>query len=173
MTLYIVRHSLAVPKKEWVGDDVDRPLTKRGINQSQVLARWSIGIEVRSILSSPTRRCLDTVAGIAAAHDLPVHAHNELAVGDTQHAKDLVDALLADDLDVLICTHGENVLPILRAIRPRVISGKKWASKGSVWTLINTARGIVASYTPNADLLRSDERTEVKDTKRAREGDGS
>ena len=66
-------------------------------------------------MSSPTRRCLDTVAGVAAAHDLPVLTRSELAIGDTQLAKDLVDALLADDLDVLICTHGENVLPILRA----------------------------------------------------------
>ena len=157
MTLYIVRHSLAVPKKQWTGDDVDRPLTKRGIAQSEVLARWSMGIELSSILSSPTRRCLDTVAGIAAAHDLPVLVRSELAIGDDQPAKDLVAALLADGLDVLICTHGENVLPVLRAIRPRVISGKKWASKGSVWTLTNSDRGIVASYTPNADLLRSDE----------------
>ena len=116
-----------------------------------------MGIELSSIMSSPTRRCLDTVAGIAAAHDLPVLARSELAIGDTQLAKDLVDALLADDLDVLICTHGENVLPILRAIRPRVISGKKWASKGSVWTLMNSDRGIVASYTPNTGLLRTDE----------------
>jgi 8-oxo-(d)GTP phosphatase len=157
MTLYIVRHSLAVPKKEWVGDDVDRPLTKRGIAQSKVLAKWSVGIEVSSIMSSPTRRCLDTVAGIAAAHDLPVITRSELAIGDGQPAKDLVAALLADDADVLICTHGENVVPILRAIRPRVISGKKWASKGSVWTLTNSDRGIVATYTPNAALLRSDE----------------
>ncbi len=74
-----------------------------------------MGIELSSIMSSPTRRCLDTVAGVAAAHDLPVLARSELAIGDTQLAKDLVAALLADDLDVLICTHGENVLPILRA----------------------------------------------------------
>ena len=157
MTLYIVRHSLAVPRKEWSGDDVDRPLTKRGIAQSKVLARWSTGIELSSILSSPTRRCLDTVAGIAAAHDLPVLARSELAIGDTQPAKELVAELLASDLDVLICTHGENVLPVLRALRPRVISGKKWASKGSVWTLARGDRGIVASYTPNTELLRSDE----------------
>ena len=90
MTVYIVRHSLAVPKKEWTGDDVDRPLTKRGITQSKVLARWSLGIELSSIMSSPTRRCLDTVAGVAAAHDLPVLTRSELAIGDTQLAKDLV-----------------------------------------------------------------------------------
>ena len=156
MTLYIVRHSLAVPKKEWTGDDVDRPLTKRGIAQSKVVARWSMGIVLSSIMSSPTRRCLDTVAGVAAAHDLPVLVRTELAIGDTQLAKDLVAALLADDLDVLVCTHGENVLPILRAIRPRAISGKKWASKGSVWTLRNSDGGVEASYAPNADLVRAD-----------------
>jgi phosphohistidine phosphatase SixA len=157
MTVYIVRHSLAVPRKEWEGNDVDRPLTKRGVAQSEVVARWSTGIELSSIMSSPTRRCLDTVAGVAAAHDLPVLTRSELAIGDTQLAKDLVSALLAEDLDVLICTHGENVLPILRDIRPRAISGKKWASKGSVWTLMNSDRGVVASYAPNTGLLPTDE----------------
>jgi hypothetical protein len=116
-----------------------------------------MGIALSSILSSPTRRCLDTVAGIAAVHDLPVLARSELGIGEVQPAKDLVAELLADDLDVLICTHGENVVPILSALRPRVISGKKWASKGSVWTLEKSDRGIAASYTPNADLLRSDD----------------
>jgi 8-oxo-dGTP diphosphatase len=155
VTVYIVRHSLAVPKKQWEGDDSDRPLTKRGSAQSQVLARWSMGVGLSSVFSSPTRRCLDTVIGIAAAHDLPVIARSELGIGDAGPAKDLVAALLADDADVLVCTHGENVVPILRALRPRVISGKKWASKGSVWTLVNTDRGIVASYTTNADLARA------------------
>ena len=156
MTVYIVRHSLAVPRKQWEGDDDDRPLTKRGSAQSEVLARWSTGVELSSVLSSPTRRCLDTVIGIAAAHGLPVIARGELAIGDGRPAKDLVAALLADDAEVLICTHGENLLPILRGVRPRAISGtKRGAAKGSVWTLMQTDRGVVASYATNADLLRS------------------
>ncbi len=156
MTVYIVRHSLAVPKKQWTGDDADRPLTKRGSAQSQVLATWSMGVGLSSVLSSPTRRCLDTVIGVAAAHDLPVIARSELAIGDGRPAKDLVAALLADDAEVLICTHGENVVPILRGIRPRAISGtKRGAAKGSVWTLMQTDRGVVATYATNADLLRS------------------
>jgi 8-oxo-(d)GTP phosphatase len=156
VTVYIVRHSLAVPRKQWVGDDDDRPLTKRGSAQSEVLAKWSMGVVLSSVLSSPTRRCLDTVIGVAAAHDLPVIARSELAISDGQPAKDLVAALLADDAEVLICTHGENILPILRGIRPRAISGsKRGAAKGSVWTLMQSDRGIVASYTTNADLLRA------------------
>jgi len=155
VTVYIVRHSLAVPKKQWTGDDVDRPLTKRGSAQSEVLARWSMRVGLSSVLSSPTRRCLDTVIGIAAAHDLPVIARTELAIGDGRPAKDLVEALLADDAEVLVCTHGENILPILRGIRPRAISGsKRGAAKGSVWTLVQSDRGIVASYKTNADLSR-------------------
>jgi 8-oxo-(d)GTP phosphatase len=156
VTVYIVRHSLAVPRKQWAGDDDDRPLTKRGSAQSEVLAKWSMGVVLSSVLSSPTRRCLDTVIGVAAAHDLPVIARSELAISDGRPAKDLVAALLADDAEVLICTHGENILPILRGIRPRAISGsKRGAAKGSVWTLMQSDRGIVASYTTNADLLRA------------------
>jgi 8-oxo-dGTP diphosphatase len=157
MTVYLVRHSLAVPKKRWTGDDVDRPLTKRGLAQSEVLATWSMGIALSSILSSPTRRCLDTVAAVSVAHDLPVLARSELAISDGQQAKDLVAALLADDADVLICTHGENILPILRGLRPRPSPRiKAVASKGSVWALTQSDRGLTASYAANANLLRAD-----------------
>jgi 8-oxo-(d)GTP phosphatase len=155
MTLYLVRHSLAVPRKRWEGDDDDRPLTKRGFAQNQVLERWSMGLELSSVLSSPTRRCLDTVVGIAAAHDLPVLARSELAISDGRPAMDLVAALLADDADVLICTHGENILPILRGVRPSISKKKVAAAKGSVWTLVPSDRGIVATYATNTDLSRS------------------
>ena len=62
-----------------------------------------------AVLSSPSRRCLDTVGGIAAAHDLTVLIRQELAIGDSRIARDLVATLLADEVDALVCTHGENL----------------------------------------------------------------
>ena len=69
MTVYIVRHALAVPKKRWTGDDDDRPLTTRGGAQASVLTKWSKTASLASIVSSPARRCTATVEGIAKALD--------------------------------------------------------------------------------------------------------
>ena len=155
MTVYVVRHSLAVPKKQWDGKDDDRPLNRRGWVQSKVLTKWSRGLELDSVLSSPSLRCLDTVAGIAAAHDLPVISRKELAIGDGQVFKEFVIARLADEADTLLCTHGETILPVLHGLRPATISGPKFGvAKGSVWTLTQSPRGIVASYTTNTELAR-------------------
>ena len=155
MTVYVVRHSLAVPKKQWTGKDHDRPLNKRGWAQSKVLTKSVTGAQLDSVLSSPSLRCLDTVGGIATTHDLPVITRQELAIGDGQVFKEFVVALLAGDADTLVCTHGENILPVLRGLRPATISGpKSGVAKGSVWTLTPSPHGIVASYTTNTELAR-------------------
>ena len=155
MTVYVVRHSLAVPKKQWTDKDHDRPLNKRGWAQSKVLTKWSRGLKLDSVFSSPSLRCVDTVGGIAALHHLPVLTRQELAIGDGQALKDFVIALLTDDADTLVCTHGENILPVLRGLRPASVSGpKSGAAKGSVWTLTQSPRGVVASYTTNTELAR-------------------
>ena len=86
MTVYVVRHALAVPRKRWTGDDDDRPLTTRGGAQASVLTAWSKSVGLDSILSSPARRCVATVQGIASCsrprrgHHVPISAWAILGV---------------------------------------------------------------------------------------------
>ena len=67
MRLYFVRHGVASPRSEWVGDDALRPLTGEGVKRlhrvAELLAEQRLDPE--SILTSPLLRCLQT-AEIAA-----------------------------------------------------------------------------------------------------------
>jgi phosphohistidine phosphatase SixA len=112
MSLLLLRHASAGKRGEWDGDDSERPLDERGIEQAahlpDVLARFPI----ERILSSPAKRCLDTVAPIAAARGLTVEPRPELHEG--RHQRDghaLVRSLVGEN--VVVCGHGglETVVP--------------------------------------------------------------
>ena len=153
MTVYVVRHALAVPRKRWSGDDDDRPLTTRGGAQVSVLTAWSKSVRLDSILSSPARRCVATVQGIAAALDLAVVTTSDLGEGDPRRAVDLVTDLLTGARDVLVCTHGEVIWPILRSLQLTSGSGdSNEAAKGSVWVVTMENERPAGTYLTNQDL---------------------
>ena len=155
MTVYIVRHALAVPRKRWTGDDDDRPLTTRGGAQASVLTAWSRSISLDSIVSSPARRCTATVEGIATALGLAIVTTDDLGVRDPQRAVDLVTDLLSGAKDVMVCTHGEVVWPILRSFRLTSGSGgSKGAAKGSVWIVTMENERPSGTYLTNQDLAQ-------------------
>lgn len=153
MTVCIVRHALAVPRKRWTGVEDDRPLTTRGSAQASVLVAWSKTVGVDSIMSSPARRCIATVEGIANALDLSVVATADLGLAATSRAVDLVTDLLIGTADVLVCTHGEVIWPILRSLRLASGSGgSDAAAKGSVWIVTMVHDRPAGTYLTNRDL---------------------
>jgi 8-oxo-dGTP diphosphatase len=155
MTVYIVRHALAVPKKRWTGDDDDRPLTTRGVAQASVLTAWSKTVGLASIVSSPARRCVATVEGIAKALDLAMVTTADLGLGDPRRAVDLVTDLLTGTTDVLVCTHGEVIWPILRSLQLTSGSGgSDEAAKGSVWIVTMDHERPSGTYLTNRDLAQ-------------------
>jgi phosphohistidine phosphatase SixA len=112
MSLMLVRHASAAKRDEWDGDDSERPLDERGAEQAahlpDVLARFPI----ERIISSPAKRCLDTVAPLAAARGLAVEPREELS--EERHQREghsLVRSLAGQN--VVVCGHGglETVIP--------------------------------------------------------------
>ncbi|MFF2115452.1 hypothetical protein [Rhodococcus koreensis] len=85
---------------------------------------------------SPTTRCLDTLAPLAAAHGLPIHEHPLLAPDAA--AEVLRAALESIDLTgTLWCTHGETLTALAACTRtdgtrPFPIGD---TAKGGVWLL--------------------------------------
>jgi len=69
MTLYILRHALAVSRDTWIEDDSERPLTLKGTQIMRRLAKiWhDIVLPFDLILSSPYRRAEQTADIVAAA----------------------------------------------------------------------------------------------------------
>ena len=57
IALYLLRHAHAGDPAKWRGDDADRPLTDKGHDQAERVARLLKGAESRPTCSSPRPRC--------------------------------------------------------------------------------------------------------------------
>lgn len=105
MPLLLVRHAWAGDRTLWVGDDRERPLDDRGRRDASDLVDQLASYEIEEILSSPYRRCVETVLPLAEARGLEIDARDEL--GEQRQGTDgtaLVRSLAARD--VVICGHG-------------------------------------------------------------------
>jgi phosphohistidine phosphatase len=62
MDLYLIRHADAGDRRQWEGDDAERPLTELGRHQSRALgaAFQARGIALAAILTSPLTRTVQT-----------------------------------------------------------------------------------------------------------------
>jgi 8-oxo-dGTP diphosphatase len=102
--LLVVRHAWAGHRKDWDGDDGLRPLDERGRLQSERLVEQLEGHAFDRIASSPSTRCMDTPAPLAAARTLRVEAREELAEGRGVTALKRV----ADEPGAgVLCVHGD------------------------------------------------------------------
>jgi broad specificity phosphatase PhoE len=148
VSVLLIRHAHARPRKDWVGDDHLRPLSSRGVRQAAGLIRVVEAYAPQRILSSPYSRCLSTVEPLASELSLRVERCDELAEGNGAVAVALVRAL-ADD-KVALCTHGDVIPDILVALadEDRVDLGHRpRQAKGSVWILeANGGRFTRATY---------------------------
>jgi phosphohistidine phosphatase SixA len=125
MPLLLVRHAWAGDRTSWEGGDRLRPLDERGRHDADALVELLAPFEIEAILTSPARRCVETVAPLAAARNLELDVRDELGE-ERQWAEGtaLVRSLAGRDLAV--CGHGG-----LDAV---VSDAPKW-KKGAVFVL--------------------------------------
>jgi len=150
MTLLLVRHAVAVPRKGWSGDDDDRPLTQRGRRQAAALVGQVAAFLPTRVLSSPSVRCVDTVAPLAAARGVVVECDTDLAEGNGDRAVALVRVLADSDGDNVVCTHGDVVADVLAALgREGARLDDNRCQKGSTWLVERDKKGrIRGRYLP-------------------------
>lgn len=152
MALFLVRHAVAVGRSSWDGADARRPLTPRGRRQSAALAALLAGAEVRRIHSSPAVRCRETVAPLARALDLKVRDADALAEGaDARRSVALVRELAGKKGDSALCTHGDQVPEILRALAREGLhlDDELQFAKGSTWELaVDDGKLVTGRYHP-------------------------
>jgi 8-oxo-dGTP diphosphatase len=107
VTVYVVRHAKAGSRRQWKGDDEERPLSKRGQTQARAIAKRLGAAGVTRIVSSPYVRCRETVEPLAKRAHVELETSGALAEGAP-----LADSLrliekLMDDGDIALCTHGD------------------------------------------------------------------
>ncbi|MDQ6614170.1 MAG: histidine phosphatase family protein [Actinomycetota bacterium] len=150
MTLLLIRHSHAGSRKDWSGDDRLRPLSAKGRRQARALVTQLEPWAPSRVLSSPYRRCIETVKPLADELGLKVEEVDELAEGAGHEAVALVRSL--HDSHVALCTHGDVIPEILVALadEDRLDLGPApRQAKGSTWVL-NSKKGrfLTAIYVP-------------------------
>jgi phosphohistidine phosphatase SixA len=132
MLVRLVRHACAGSRDHWAGEDDQRPLDPVGHEQSLALAELLGRRPAGRLLSSPTRRCLDTLVPLAHRWEVPIVGHDELAAdADPGDVLDLV-CRRSFDGDVL-CTHGE----VMAALLPHLghEPTDELLAKGTCWEL--------------------------------------
>jgi phosphohistidine phosphatase SixA len=145
VSLYLVRHASALDRSRWRLDDLERPLDRRGAAQAQAITAYFSGHDLRGVWSSRAVRCVDTVAGTADAHGLPVELRAELTEGASPNALlELLREETSADGDLVMCSHGDLIPEVLSRLLRQGMSvlGARGCEKASVWELETRGRDI-------------------------------
>jgi phosphohistidine phosphatase SixA len=146
-TTYLVRHAKAGSRERWSAPDRDRPLSDAGRIQAAALVAV-IGRGVRSIKSSPYRRCMETVMPLAEALGLRIEEEVRLAEGA---GPEWALAELATAAGSVLCTHGDVMAEVVTSLveaRVPMQGDIQWA-KGATWAFdISGGRILAGRYLP-------------------------
>jgi phosphohistidine phosphatase SixA len=105
VALLLVRHASAGDRDEWEGDDRERPLDKRGRKRADELVALLEPYRIEAILSSPARRCVETVEPLARARGLEIEPRAQFSEElQATEGVALVGSLAVRD--VVVCGHG-------------------------------------------------------------------
>ncbi|WP_432945176.1 NUDIX hydrolase [Kribbella sp. CA-253562] len=115
-SLVLLRHTEAMKRKEWDGDDSDRPLTDEGRETAQRLIDVLAALGVDRIRSSDAERCAATITPYAATIDRRIHLHPEISErgfkSDPDGMKGFARSAWKTGRVTVVCSHRP-VLPAL------------------------------------------------------------
>lgn len=120
-TVVIARHGKAVPRAEWHGDEVHRPLTPIGEAHASALVPILAAYGVRRVVSSRWARCTGTVAPYVRASGLSPWFSDNLTEASHEKAPERVAAVVTELLEnkrcSVLCTHRPVLPTVLEVLR--------------------------------------------------------
>lgn len=151
--IHVVRHAKAKNRLEWTDPDELRPLTGRGRREAAALADQLAVEPPERLVSSPYRRCTETLEPLAQACDLPIETTELLAEGaDGRAALDLLLSLTASG-PIVCCTHGDVLHDVVSAVAASgvALAGPMDVPVASRWTLeVEEGRVVAAVFVERA-----------------------
>ncbi|MDF2707312.1 MAG: hypothetical protein K0R62_2964 [Nonomuraea muscovyensis] len=110
--LVLVRHGTAGSRHEWQGDDALRPLDPGGVAQAATVATVLPAYRPRVLLSSPSRRCVQTLEpyGVDGVRLEPLLSEEHQ---DPVRTPELVARLREP---AVVCSHGKVLPDVIRAL---------------------------------------------------------
>lgn len=116
--LLVIRHCDARSRKRWSGDDGERPLTAAGTRDAKRLIPLLDAYGVRSVISSDSARCVDTVLPYVNSQSVKLRlepAVSEEALREKKLRR-LMKELLESKRRVAICSHRPVLPHIFKAL---------------------------------------------------------
>lgn len=133
--LYLVRHAKAGERRTWEGDDVDRPLSKKGRKQAALLAKRLSKVDPPVLLSSRYARCTETLEPLAERLDTKVVVDDRLT--EYEPVEPVLELIAAAKNGTVLCSHGDIIPAVLDHLKrsgTELRTPPDWR-KASVWVL--------------------------------------
>ncbi|MFK7919596.1 MAG: histidine phosphatase family protein [Ilumatobacter sp.] len=134
-TIYLVRHAKAGERRLWTQDDVDRPLSKRGWRQSEMIAKRLAKNGATTLYSSAYVRCMQTLEPLGKLIGEPVQTEPRLF--EYEPFEPVLDLLGEVENGAVLCSHGDIIPATIQALERRrmiVETPADWG-KSSIWVL--------------------------------------
>ena len=145
--LYLVRHAKAGERRTWTGDDVDRPLSKKGWKQSELLAKRLAKVDPAALLSSEYVRCVQTLEPLAERLDTKVHVDQRLT--EDEPVDPVLELIAGAEDGTVMCSHGDIIPAVVHALSrsgTEIRTPPDWR-KASVWVLKRNKAGKIVHAT--------------------------
>jgi broad specificity phosphatase PhoE len=134
-TVFLVRHAKAGERRIWSGEDVDRPLSKKGWKQAAALGERLARHKATVLYSSSYLRCVQTLEPLAVDLGAEIRIDKRLIEGEPfEPALELVAGV---EDGAVLCSHGDVIPAVIQALHRRgmeVQTPADWR-KASVWVL--------------------------------------
>ncbi|MEN9749395.1 MAG: hypothetical protein RL149_473 [Actinomycetota bacterium] len=122
--LIVLRHAKAMARSDWRGgkvvDDGKRPLHEFGKAQAKALIKPLSAFGVKHIVTSPWKRCKDTVMPFAMKRNLKVIERSQLSeLGNAKRpsrTSDVIDDVLEINRSAVVCSHRPSLPTVLKTL---------------------------------------------------------
>ena len=145
--LYLVRHAKAGERRLWDGDDVERPLSAKGLKQSELLAKRLARLDVSTLHSSPYLRCVQTLEPLAKRLKRSIDIDQRLC--EEEPFEPVLDLLAELPPSAVMSSHGDVIPATLAALDRRgteIRTPPDWR-KATVWVLKRNKHGGIVHAT--------------------------
>lgn len=145
--LFLVRHAKAGERRLWKGSDLERPLSKKGWKQSELVGKRLARHGATRLLSSEYVRCIQTLEPLAKRLGTEVEVDGRLT--EDEPIGPVLDLLSEVSPSTVLCSHGDIIPATILELKKR---GAKLATpadwrKAGVWVLKRNKKGNIVQAT--------------------------
>lgn len=127
-TFLVIRHAHAMSRGAWKGTNADRPLSEAGGNRAARMVPLLTAYRPTHLLTSPSVRCVDTLAPYATASGLTLKTRRSLSEEGFAQVPDKaakqLDKVLARAEGTALCSHGPVFPDLLRTLADHTPKGR-------------------------------------------------